>query len=156
MAEDDKVFQKQEGVFLNSKKLLKASTSRKVRYWKNVGFGFKTPQEAITGTYIDHKDPFTSNVSIRGRIIKGLVISNKMKNTIVIRRDFLHFRPKYRRYEKRHTNIPVHCAPCFKVRVGDIVTAGQCRPLCKTVRFNVLKVDAHESNENVKKQFMLF
>ena len=23
---------------------------------------------------------------------------------------------------------------------GDIVTAGQCRPLAKTVRFNVLKV----------------
>ena len=156
MAEDDKVFQRQEGIFLNSKKLLKASTSKKVRYWKNVGFGFKTPMEAITGTYVDKKDPFTSNVSIRGRIIKGLVISTKMKNTIVIRRDFLHFRPKYRRYEKRHTNIPVHCAPCFKVKVGDIVTAGQCRPLCKTVRFNVIKVDPHESKVNVKKQFLLF
>jgi small subunit ribosomal protein S11e len=156
MAEDDKIFPKQEGAFLNTKKLLKSSTTKGVRYWKNVGFGYKTPQEAITGTYIDHKDPFTSDVSIRGRIVKGLVISTKMTNTIVIRRDFLHFRPKYKRYEKRHTNIPVHCAPCFKVKVGDIVTAGQCRPLCKTVRFNVLKVEPHESNVSVKKQFMLF
>ena len=156
MADDDKVFQKQEAAFLNSKKLLKTKTSKGVRYWKNVGFGFKTPEEAITGNYVDKKDPFTGDVSIRGRIIKGLVVSTKMRNTIVIRRDFLHFRPKYKRYEKRHTNIPVHCAPCFKVKVGDIVTAGQCRPLCKTVRFNVLKVDPHESNEGVKKQFLLF
>ena len=32
--------------------------------------GFKTPQEAKDGVYIDKKCPFTSNVSIRGRIFK--------------------------------------------------------------------------------------
>ena len=32
--------------------------------------GFKTPQEAKTGQYIDKKCPFTSSVSIRGRIFK--------------------------------------------------------------------------------------
>jgi small subunit ribosomal protein S11e len=41
-----------------------------VRYYKNVGLGFKTPKEAIEGTYIDKKCPFTGNVSIRGRIVK--------------------------------------------------------------------------------------
>jgi small subunit ribosomal protein S11e len=42
------------------------------------------------------------------------------------------------------------------VKVGDIVTIGQCRPLCKTVRFNVLKVEPFKIVGNVKKQFMLF
>lgn len=119
--------------------------------------GFKTPKEAINGTYIDRKCPFTSNVSIRGRIIKGICIATKMKNTIVIRRDYLHYVKKYLRFEKRHTTVPAHCAPCFAhVKVGDIVTIGQCRPLSKTVRFNVLKVEPFKIVGNVKKQFMLF
>jgi small subunit ribosomal protein S11e len=32
--------------------------------------GFKTPTEAIEGSYVDKKCPFTSDVSIRGRIFK--------------------------------------------------------------------------------------
>jgi small subunit ribosomal protein S11e len=66
-----------------------------------ISLGFKTPKEAISGTYIDKKCPFTSDVSIRGRILKGICISTKMKNTIVIRRDYLHYVKKYRRFEKR-------------------------------------------------------
>ncbi|CAF5013469.1 unnamed protein product, partial [Rotaria magnacalcarata] len=37
--------------------------------------------------------------------------------------------------------MSVHLSPCFRdVQIGDVVTIGECRPLCKTVRFNVLKV----------------
>ena len=50
--------------------------------FSNIGLGFKTPKEAIEGTYIDKKCPFTGNVSIRGRILKGIVKSAKMKRTI--------------------------------------------------------------------------
>merc|ERR1711907_377055 len=127
------------------------------RYYKNVGLGFKTPREAVEGTYIDNKCPFTGNVVIRGRILKGMCVSSgKMKNTIVVRRDYLHYVSKYLRFEKRHRNIPVHCSPAFRVKEGDIVTIGQCRPLSKTVRFNVLKVRENEIFGSVKKQFMLF
>jgi small subunit ribosomal protein S11e len=45
-----------------------------------------------------------------------------------------------RSYEKRHKNVPAHLSPCFRVKEGDKVVVGQCRPLSKTVRFNVLKV----------------
>jgi hypothetical protein len=34
------------------------------------GIGFKTPQTAIDSDFVDHKCPFTGNVSIRGRIFK--------------------------------------------------------------------------------------
>ena len=102
--------------------MLRTKTEKGVRYWKKVGLGFKTPKEAIEGSYIDKKCPFTSNVSIRGRILKGICISTKMNKTIVIRRDFMHFIPKYQRYEKRHTTLSAHCSPAFKVKVGDIVT----------------------------------
>merc|ERR1712230_213268 len=93
MAEqNERAFQKQDGSFLNSKSVLAAKTKKGVRYYKNVGLGYKTPKEAIEGTYVDKKCPFTSSVNIRGRILKGMCISaNKMKNTIVVRRDYLHY-----------------------------------------------------------------
>ncbi|GFH25508.1 40S ribosomal protein S11, partial [Haematococcus lacustris] len=80
------------------------------RFFKNVGLNFKTPKEASEGHYIDKKCPFTGNVSIRGRILSGVVKSTKMTRTIVVRRDYLHYVKKY------------------------------ARPLSKTVRFNVLRV----------------
>jgi len=126
--------------------------------FKKVGLGFQTPADAIHSGYVDKKCPFTGNVSIRGRILRGMVISTKMNRTIIMRRDYLHYIRKYSRYEKkRHTNIPVHCSPAFKrIKEGDIVTIGQCRPLSKTVRFNVLKVQSNQIFGSVKKQFMLF
>jgi small subunit ribosomal protein S11e len=53
-----------------------------------------------------------------------MVISTKMKNTVVMRRDYLHYVPKYNRFEKRHKNVPCHVSPCFRVKDGDIVIAG--------------------------------
>jgi small subunit ribosomal protein S11e len=127
-----------------------------MRYTKSIGLGFKTPDEAVEGNYVDKKCPFTGSVTIRGRILKGLVISTKMKRTIIVRRDYLHYITKYRRFEKRHKNIAVHCSPAFHVKDGDIVTIGECRPLSKTVRFNVV---AHEAAINAmagKKSFRVF
>ena len=79
----------------------------------------------------------------------------QMNRTIVIRRDYLHYIAKYRRYEKRHKNVSAHCSPAFKPKVGDVATVGQCRPLSKTVRFNVLKIDL-DTNPAVKKTFQMF
>ncbi|KAH8786859.1 40S ribosomal protein S11, partial [Hyaloscypha finlandica] len=140
------------------------------RWYKDVGLGFRTPKTAIEGHYIDrgvgcvlrdgeleyfartmdeqHTDliitdkkcPFTGLVSIRGRILTGTVVSTKMHRTLIIRREYLHFIPKYARYEKRHKNLAAHVSPAFRVEEGDQVTVGQCRPLSKTVRFNVLRV----------------
>ncbi|KAJ2453587.1 40S ribosomal protein S11-B [Coemansia sp. RSA 2336] len=148
-AQTERSFQKQEAVFLNAK------SGKNSRWYKEVGLGFKTPAEAITGTYIDKKCPFTSNVSIRGRILTGTVRSTKMANTIIVRREYLHYIPKYQRYEKRHKNIAAHLSPAFiGVSEGDTVTVGQCRPLSKTVRFNVLK--HQKKQQKGSKQFQQY
>ncbi|KAJ1659135.1 40S ribosomal protein S11-B, partial [Dispira simplex] len=81
--QNEKAFQKQEAVFLSHKST--AKKGKNLRWYKEVGLGFKTPKEAINGTYIDKKCPFTSNVAIRGRILTGVVVSTKMKRTVIIR-----------------------------------------------------------------------
>ena len=154
----EKAYQKQDGIFIGRKRVLGKKTKNGMRYYKSIGLGFKTPKEAIEGAYVDKKCPFTGNVSIRGRILKAMVISHKMKRTIVVRRDYLQYVSKYRRFEKRHKNVSVHCSPCFlNVREGDVVTVGQCRPLAKTVKFNVLEhFPSVNKAMNVKKMFRVF
>ncbi|KTW25818.1 40S ribosomal protein S11 [Pneumocystis jirovecii RU7] len=148
--QSERAFQKQPHVFQNSKMILHKKSGKGRRWYKEVGLGFKTPKEAIKGQYIDKKCPFVGNVSIRGRILTGTVVSTKMTRTIIIRREYLHYIPKYNRYEKRHKNFAAHLSPAFRVNEGDIVTVGQCRPLSKTVRFNVLRVERHNEVETAK------
>lgn len=63
-------------------------------------------------------------MSIRGRLLSGKVVSTKMTRTVIIRREYLHYVPKYNRYERRHKNLAVHVSPAFRVEVGDIIVAG--------------------------------
>ncbi|MCJ1330170.1 ribosomal 40S subunit protein S11A [Thelotrema lepadinum] len=161
--QSERAFQKQPHIFLNHKG--KQAKSKKLngkggrRWYKNVGLDFKTPKTAIDGSYIDKKCPFTGDVSIRkllwglsesllsstDKMNKANEKSTKMHRTLIIRREYLHFIPKYARYEKSnangHKNLAAHVSPAFRVDEGDTVTVGQCRPLCKTVRFNVLKIN---------------
>jgi len=154
--QNEKAFQKPVGVSLTPRKVIGKKSAKPQRRWRSVGLGFETPKAAKEGNYVDKKCPFTGNVSIRGRILKGMIVSTKMKRTIVVRVSYLHYVPKYNRFEKRHSNIHAHCAPCFELKDGDIATVGQCRPLAKTVRFNVLKVDKHQIFGTARKQFVLF
>ena len=151
----EKAYQKQAAIFVARKRSVSTARAKPMRFVKNVGLGIKTPDAAIEGNYVDKKCPFTGNVSIRGRILKGQIISCKMKRTIIVRRDYLHYVRKYRRFEKRHKNIAAHCSPAFAVKDGDIVTVGQCRPLSKTVRFNVIGHEVQRARTG-KKSFRVF
>ena len=80
-------------------------------------------------------------MSSRGIFSRCAALCALRYKTITIRRDYLQYHKKYNRFEKRHGKLSAHMSPAFlDVEVGDQVTAGQCRPLSKTVRFNVLKV----------------
>merc|ERR1712054_432047 len=116
--QNQRAFQKQDNIFVGKKRVLGAKKPgiRETRYYKSVGLGIETPRTAIEGTYVDKKCPWTGSVNIRGKMLTGVIRTTKMKNTAV------------------------HVSPAFRVKVGDEILAGQCRPLCKTVRFNMLKI----------------
>jgi len=83
--------------------------------------------------------PFHGSLSIRGRVLDGAVISAKMDKTVVIRRDYQLYVPKFKRYERRHRHINAHNPPCLNVKEGERVRIAECRPLSKTVSFVVVE-----------------
>lgn len=81
----------------------------------------------------DRNCPFHGTLSIRGHTLEGTVISDKMEKTVVVRRDYLEYVPKFKRYERRHSHISAHNPPCVDAKEGDRVKVADCRPLSKTV-----------------------
>ncbi|MHA1268745.1 MAG: 30S ribosomal protein S17 [Candidatus Helarchaeota archaeon] len=108
---------------------------------RNIGIDVIGPKKECN----DPKCPFHGTLPIRGRIFEGKVISTKMKKSIVIRRDYLYYLKKYKRYEKRHGNITAYCPPCFDdIKIGDTVKIAECRPISKTKSYVVVEVKSKE------------
>jgi small subunit ribosomal protein S17 len=98
---------------------------------RDIGLNIKAPEEVCEDKYC----PFHGTLSVRGQVITGIVDSMKMQNSILVKKEFMHYVPKYERYEKRSSKFTAHCPPCLKVNVGDKVRIAECRPLSKTVSF---------------------
>ncbi len=114
-------------------------TKNKVR---NIGVPNVEPPEK---TCDDVHCPFHGNLSVRGRIMEGIVTSTKMHKTIAFQTDFLSLVKKYSRYERRRSRKLAHLPPCIDVRVGDTIKAVECRPLSKNVSSVVVAVNPAET-----------
>ena len=100
MDQNKEAFQKQDPAFVGAKRILaKKSSKQDMRYWRNVGLSFTTPDEQGKKIVLIKKCPSTGNVRIRGKILKCMVISTKMEQTIIIRRNYLHYIKKFYRLE---------------------------------------------------------
>ncbi|CAK7313364.1 40S ribosomal protein S11 [Vulpes lagopus] len=103
-------YRRQLMVFQDKKRVLLGETGKKTlpRYYKIITLGFKTPNKATEGTSTDRKCPFTSNVSMGGRILSGMVTEMKMQRTSVLHQDCSHYIRKYNRFKRCHKNMSVH------------------------------------------------
>ena len=73
----------------------------------------------------------------KSRCLTGIVVSDKMAKTIVVRVDRTKINP---RYKKRHTvskRYKVHDEE-KKYKVGDKVTFVECRPISKDKKWTIL------------------
>lgn len=98
---------------------------------RNIGLNVKAPSQSCDDKFC----PFHGTLSVRGQIITGVVSSTKMQNSIVVKREYSSYVPKYERYEKRTSKYTAHCPPCLKINLGDKVRIAECRPLSKTISF---------------------
>lgn len=83
--------------------------------------------------------PFHGTLPVRGRIIEGIVVRDKMDKSIVVKREFRRFTPKYERYEKRTRIYTAYNPECIKATAGEKVKIMECRPLSKTKSFVVIE-----------------
>lgn len=146
----DKIYPRQKQVAIVP--YADAAEKQASRFYREVGFGIKTPETAIHATYVDKKCPFTGDVIVRGRIFKGEVFKMKADKTIVVLIRYLFYDRKYKRYARRNTKINCHCSPCFQgiVKLGDTVVCGETRPLSKTKSSVVLAVEKKAETGRVK------
>ena len=115
-----------------------AKSEPKVR---NIGIPNVDPPEKVCD---DPNCPFHGNLSVRGKIMDGIVTSVKMHKAITFQMDYLGLIKKYARYERRRSKKHAHLPPCIDVKVGDNVKAVECRPLSKTVSCVVVAVTPSE------------
>ncbi|MBN1159711.1 MAG: 30S ribosomal protein S17 [Candidatus Diapherotrites archaeon] len=87
----------------------------------------------------DSKCPFHGSLAVRGQTITGVVVRDKMQNSVIVQKEYARYVPKYKRYMKVRSRIPAHNPPCIKAKTGDKVELSECRKLSKTKAFVVTK-----------------
>ena len=125
MGEDRKSWKKEKG-----------DEKMKVLEKIGIGLGTKVPEK----TCDDISCPYHGSLKVRGKVLEGEVVSDKMMSTVVVRKERLDYVKKYERFEKRTSRIPAHNPPCINAKVGDKVKIAECRPVSKTVTFVVVEV----------------
>ena len=93
------------------------------------------------------------NINPYSKKVEG-IIKKITKQNALVQKEQVRFYPKYERFTKRtvkiHARIPKELMD--KIKVGQIVTIAECRPLSKTVRHIVIgsKTNVDEINKKHK------
>lgn len=83
------------------------------------------------------KNTETNATEKKGKVLSGVVVSDKMKDTVVVSvsRYFKH--PKYQKFMTVDKRFKVH-DPGNTTKVGDKVSIIETKPISKTKRFVIL------------------
>ncbi len=97
-------------------------------------------QELASGVDAQPGDATGSEVERRGRRAEkiGVVASDKMEKTVVVRVDRLVKHPKYRRYVRRTSKFMAHDEK--GATIGDKVRIVETRPLSARKRWRVVEI----------------
>jgi len=77
-------------------------------------------------------------VKPKGKVLSGVVTSDKMKDTVVVSVSSYEKHPKYGKFIKSQKKFKAHDAG-NTCKIGDKVTIRETRPLSKTKFFMVIK-----------------
>ncbi|HJN62018.1 MAG TPA: 30S ribosomal protein S17 [Candidatus Parcubacteria bacterium] len=69
--------------------------------------------------------------------LKGIIISNKMEKTVVVKVELIKEHPKYKRRLKIHKKYKSHL-DSGDYKVGDKVIIEECRPISKEKHWRVI------------------
>jgi small subunit ribosomal protein S17 len=73
-----------------------------------------------------------------GKVFTGVVVSDKMANTIVVSLSYTTRHPLYKKIIKK--NKKIYADNNLKAKMGDTVKVRETRPLSKLKRFTTLEI----------------
>ena len=79
--------------------------------------------------------------AVQHKTLSGVVVSDKMKDTIVVSVERYIKHPKYQKFMKLRKKFKAHDAGNTQ-KIGDKVTIRETRPISKDKHFEVVKVAA--------------
>ena len=104
---------------------------------RNIGVSVIAPRK----TCQDDLCPFHGTLSVRGKLLTGIVTSAKAPKMIVVSREYPRPVQKYKRFERSRSRMHAYLPSCMDVNEGQEVRIAECRPLSKTVSFVVVEVN---------------
>ncbi len=78
------------------------------------------------------------NIEVKGRVLKGVVVSSKMKDTVTVLVNRFVKHPKYKKYYKVSKKYKAHDAGNTKA-VGEVVEIKECKPISKDKHFIIIQ-----------------
>ncbi len=73
------------------------------------------------------------------KVVSGVVVSDKMTKTAVVRVERTYRHPKYGKVVKSAKRYYAHDGSANPSKVGDVVTIEECRPISKLKRWRVVE-----------------
>lgn len=111
---------------------------------RNIGVSVVSPRK----TCEDELCPFHGTLSVRGKLLTGIVASAKAPKMVVVSREYPGQVPKYKRFQRSRSTVHAYLPPCIEVNEGEEVKIAECRPLSKTVSFVVIEVNNKDGSRN--------
>lgn len=76
----------------------------------------------------------------QARTVKGVVVSNGMDKSIVVRVDRYVKHPKYKKFVRKSTKVMAHDEN-NECQIGDTVTVVESRPISKRKTWKLVSID---------------
>lgn len=111
---------------------------------RNIGVSVASPRK----TCEDELCPFHGTLSIRGKLLTGIVSSAKAPKMVVVSREYPRPTPKFKRFQRSRSKVHAYVPPCVEAQEGVEVRIAECRPLSKTVSFVVIEVNNKDGGRN--------
>ena len=111
---------------------------------RNIGVSVVSPSKVCD----EELCPFHGILSVRGKLLTGVVSSAKAPKMVVVSREYPRPTPKFKRFQRSRSKVHAYLPPCIDAKEGDEVKIAECRPLSKTVSFVVIEVNTKDGGGN--------
>ncbi len=109
---------------------------------RNIGVSVVSPRKSCE----DELCPFHGTLSVRGKLLTGIVLSAKAPKMVVASREYPRDVPKYKRFQRSRSKLHAYLPPCIEVNEGDEVRIAECRRIAKSVSYVVIEVSAKDGS----------